>query len=85
MEVYNTCLRRGIKWYRILAIEVLTGAALVNAYVLQQEVTNDKMTITKLKELITKKLLNLESLTEKVNEENKSDTQYILEDIRRPV
>nr|CAH7763420.1 unnamed protein product [Callosobruchus chinensis] len=57
MKAYNTCLRRGIKWYRKLAIELLTGTALVNAYVLHQAVTNNKMTITKFKEVITKKAL----------------------------
>ncbi|CAH2009459.1 unnamed protein product [Acanthoscelides obtectus] len=43
MKSYATSLRRGVKWYRKLAIELLIGSALVNAHVLHQEVANEKM------------------------------------------
>ncbi|CAH2017248.1 unnamed protein product [Acanthoscelides obtectus] len=84
MKAYNTCLRRGIKWYRKLAIELLTGTALVNAYILHQQVTNQKMSVTKFKEVVTTEFLNVGSLS-KPNEniENMPYIQHILEDVGR--
>lgn len=54
MKAYNTSLRRSIKWYRKLVIEVVIGAALVNAHWLHQRVTNDKMSITVFRENVVK-------------------------------
>lgn len=54
MKSYNTSLRRGVKWYRKLAIELVVGAALVNSYWLHQHITNDKMSITKFREEVIK-------------------------------
>jgi hypothetical protein len=50
MKSYNSSLRRGVKWYRKLAIELIAGSALVNAYLLHQEITNNKMSITQFRE-----------------------------------
>ncbi|CAH1998424.1 unnamed protein product [Acanthoscelides obtectus] len=50
VKSYTTSLRRGVKWYPKLAIELLIGSALVNAHVLHQEVANEKMSITKFKQ-----------------------------------
>lgn len=54
MKSYNTSLRRGVKWYRKLAIELVVGSALVNAFIIHQSITNDKMTITKFREHLIK-------------------------------
>ena len=80
MKAYNTSLRRGVKWYRKLAIELLTGSVLVNAFVLHQEETNDKMKITRFKEMVASKLLNLHSDD---NRENNEGVQHVLEDVGR--
>jgi hypothetical protein len=53
MKSYNSSLRRGVKWYRKLAIELIAGSALVNAYLLHQEITNNKMSITQFREEVT--------------------------------
>lgn len=58
MKAYSSSLRRGIKWYRKLAIELLLGTALVNAYILHQEVANDNISITKFKESLITQLLH---------------------------
>ena len=50
MKSYNSSLRQGVKWYRKLAIELVIGSALVNAYLLHQKVTQNKMTITQYRE-----------------------------------
>lgn len=54
MKSYNSSLRRGVKWYRKLAIELVMGAATVNSYLLHQKVTNNKMTITEFREEVVK-------------------------------
>lgn len=59
MKAYGTALRRGVKWYRKLAIELLAGTAVVNAYILHQEVANDKMSITKFKELLIEEMIRI--------------------------
>lgn len=60
MKSYSTSLRSGIKWFRKLAVELLTGSALVNAHVLHTKNTGEKMNITKFKEQVTLKLLHIE-------------------------
>lgn len=37
LKSYATCLRKGVKWYRKLAMEMITGTALINAYILHQQ------------------------------------------------
>jgi hypothetical protein len=49
-------LRHGIKWFRKLAIELITGSAVVNVLLLYRDV-NKKISITKLKEQVCLKLL----------------------------
>lgn len=76
MKAYNMCLRRGVKWYRKLAVELLTGSALVNAFISHQEVRNDGHYQ---KEIVTKSLLNLETQTG----DHENDNQHLLEDVGR--
>jgi hypothetical protein len=77
MKAYTTSLRRGVKWYRKLAIELLAGSALVNAFILHQEVANEKMSITKFKEEVASNLLQIE------NQQSNStvDPVHSLEDV----
>nr|CAH7740619.1 unnamed protein product [Callosobruchus chinensis] len=55
---YSTTVRRGIKWYRKVAIELLTNTAVVNAHIAYQSVTNKTINITKFREEITNKIFN---------------------------
>lgn len=59
MKSYSTALRR-IKWFRKLAVELITGSALVNSYVLYTNITGKKISITQFKEEVTLKLLHIE-------------------------
>jgi len=52
MKAYNSSLRRGVKWYRKLAIELVVGSSLVNAYIIHQSITHDKMSITTFREQV---------------------------------
>lgn len=62
MKAYSTALRRGVKWYRKLAIELITGSALVNAHILYKNIKKKKCKITHFKEELTMKLLQLEGV-----------------------
>nr|CAI5863377.1 unnamed protein product [Callosobruchus analis] len=55
---YSTAVRRGIKWYRKVAIELLTNTAPVNAHIAYQSVTKKTINITKFREEITNKIFN---------------------------
>lgn len=57
LKAYSTSLRKGVKWYRKLAVELLTGTTLINAYCLHQKVTHKKNSITKFKELVVTQIL----------------------------
>lgn len=81
MKSYATSLRRGVKWYRKLAVELLIGSALVNAFILHQEVANEKMTITKFKEELVTKFLQLD--LQEVSQEPDVRLQHVLEDVGR--
>lgn len=50
LKSYSTCLKRGTKWYRKLACELIFGSALVNAFIIYKEVTQQKIKITEFKE-----------------------------------
>lgn len=62
MKSYNSPLRKGVKWYRKLAFELLLGTAVVNAYHAHQEIANEKMTITKFREQIVSELLQVQEI-----------------------
>lgn len=55
---YATTVRRGIKWYRKVAVELLTNTAVVNAHTAYQSVTGKTMSITKFREEIAKKIFD---------------------------
>lgn len=56
-KAYNTPLRRGVKWYRKLATELILGTALVNAFVVYKGVTQQKITITDFKKQVLRSIL----------------------------
>lgn len=82
IKAYNSSLRKSLKWYRKLALELLTGTALVNAYTAHQEIANDKMSITRFREEVIKGLLKDETDTIAIDLEPKS-TPHLLEDVGR--
>nr|CAH7761197.1 unnamed protein product [Callosobruchus chinensis] len=57
MSSYNMALRKGMKWYRKVALELITGTAVVNAHVIYKEGTNKNVSITKFREQICRPLI----------------------------
>ncbi|XP_022907013.1 piggyBac transposable element-derived protein 4-like [Onthophagus taurus] len=58
---YSSPVRRGIKWYRKIVVELLTNTVLVNAMVVFKEVTGKNMSITEFRENIVCALLAVEN------------------------
>lgn len=46
MKSYFSALRRGIKWFRKLTVELITGTVLINAYCIYKEVSGKNISIT---------------------------------------
>lgn len=82
LKAYSTSLRKGVKWYRKLAVELLTGTTLVNAYCVHQIVTKKKMSITKFKELVVTQLLE-ESLSKPLHQNNEMNVNHVLVDDKK--
>ncbi|XP_055918325.1 piggyBac transposable element-derived protein 4-like [Eupeodes corollae] len=59
MASYATTLRRGLKWYRKVAIEFLLGMAVVNAFLVYKKATKSVMQIRKFREQVAEGLLDL--------------------------
>jgi hypothetical protein len=59
IKSYCTSLRRGVKWYRKLAIELLIGTSTVNALYVYNKLTNENMQITAFKEKIIEELTGI--------------------------
>lgn len=59
MASYATTLRKGVKWYRKLGIELLLGTAIVNAWVLYKHISKQKIQIRAFRESLAADLLNI--------------------------
>ena len=60
MASYAMTLRKGVKWYRKPGIELLFGMSIVNAHVVYQELTGDKIKIKNFREMIACHLLGVQ-------------------------
>lgn len=58
MSNYGKTLRKTVKWYRKIAIEILFGTAVVNAHFLYKKITDSIMTITEFSEKLIEELLH---------------------------
>lgn len=59
MASYATTLRKGIKWYKRLGMELLLGLTVVNAWVLYKRATNSKIKIRAFREMLVSDLLDI--------------------------
>lgn len=57
MASYSKVLRKTVKWYRKIAIEILLGTAMVNAHFLYKIITGSNMSITDFREKVLEDLL----------------------------
>lgn len=54
---YASALRKGVKWYRKLAFSLLTGIAVVNAWILYKRKTGKNVQIRRFREMLVAELL----------------------------
>lgn len=64
MASYATTLRKGVKWYRKLGMELLLGVAVVNAWVLYKRATKKKIQIRAFRDILAANLLGHEQHSE---------------------
>lgn len=57
MSSYSIPLRRSVKWYRKVIIDILLNIAVVNAHVLFTQVTNNKISITEFRTMLVENLI----------------------------
>lgn len=57
VKAYASSLRRGIKWYRKIAVEILLGSAMVNAFLIYKHVNGISIKITNFRESVARSML----------------------------
>ena len=71
MTSYHSCLRRSIRWYHKVIVEILLGTAVVNALVLCNERRSAEgctiMSVTQFRELLCKAMLQRDEIDEGVD------------------
>lgn len=78
IKAYSSCLRKSIKWYRKMAIEILLGSAMVNAFIIYKKVTGKIIQITKFREEVAKDLLQI---TNQERNPSCGNEKHILEEV----
>ncbi|KAJ8953389.1 hypothetical protein NQ318_023506 [Aromia moschata] len=69
MSSYSTALRRSIRWYKKVAIEILLGTSMVNAHFIFRELEDSDLSISDFRISVIEDLLMFES--EKVKDDPK--------------
>lgn len=57
MGSYSSCQRRGVKWHRKVAMNIICNTSLLNAFSIYKEVTGNSKTITQFKDDIINGLI----------------------------
>ena len=76
-------LRKGIKWYRKLAFEILFGISVINAYLLYKSVSSKYIGLRVFKEKLVESLLDLQSPQN--HPKPKGPRQHILKQVENKV
>ena len=84
MKSYNSPLRKDMKWYRKLAIELILGIAVINAHIVYKSITHAKVTITEFREKILERIISTQTTVLYENPSN-NDHKLILGTRRRCV
>lgn len=77
MASYSSALRKTVKWYRKIAIELIFGTSLVNAHFLYKSIQESSMSITDFKEAIIESLMFPESTQQFSTSSEKKGTHFL--------
>ncbi|KAI4469567.1 piggybac transposable element-derived protein 4 [Holotrichia oblita] len=81
IKAYSHCLRRGTKWYRKLAFEILVGSTIVNAHLVFKQVTQENISIIEFREKLCLSLLRISETTETTEDAaNTPETEHVLQE-----
>lgn len=86
---YHSCFRKGVKWYRKVALDIICNTELVNAFSIYKKVTNNNIyikqfrkeiaeTIVKIKEDNSQQISTSHSL---VRDKKKSKMSWLLHEL----
>lgn len=65
LSSYNSSVRKSIRWYHKVAIELLFGTSIVNALVIYNKIKpNNKLKITQFREVLVDEILGLKKSNE---------------------
>jgi hypothetical protein len=71
MGSYSSCLRRGVKWYRKVAMDIICNTSLLNAFSIYKGVTGNSKTITQFKDDIINGLIQQSNSVPELYDEHK--------------
>ncbi|VEN43200.1 unnamed protein product [Callosobruchus maculatus] len=75
MSSYHSVLRKGIKWYRKVAFEVILGTALVNSWIVFNMVSTTKVGIVAFRRQLAEELLSVKEQREEVQGRREESTK----------
>lgn len=77
LSSYNSPIRKSIRWYHKVATEILLGTSVVNAFIVynMKKLPNEKISITKFREMLVDELLGLDQLTNISEEPSNSNNK----------
>nr|CAH7732075.1 unnamed protein product [Callosobruchus chinensis] len=75
MASYDSALRKIVKWYRKIAIELIFGTAMVNAHFLYKAIKDQSISITDFKESVVECLLFPDNDESNLPSRSKPDTR----------
>lgn len=67
MASYATSIRKGVKWYRKLAVELLLGVSIVNSWIVYKAATRRKINIRRFRLEIASSLLMISAIGVQIN------------------
>lgn len=83
IKSYSNALRKGVKWYRKLAFEILIGTNTVNALYVYKNLSQENISITTFKEQIIQGLTGMNNALPPPPLEPRNPETHCLEDVGR--
>ena len=73
MAAYSSPLRKTVKWYRKLAVELILSTSMVNAYIIYKECTGNKIGIVDFRKEVIRHLISAKEENMEEKEETTAD------------
>lgn len=80
MSSYYDCLRKTLKWYRKVVLELITGTAMVNSWIVYN-MTHDKIPMIDFREMVARGLLEKNDSESEEDIRGRRSTQTLVKKI----